>query len=180
MDNLENEALETESTNEAPRKRQQRRQNPRAEAERIRARGPSEAERIPMGVVHQKLSVRDYDNQLEGYSARFFNDTGNRINDAIKGGWMPVYQEGNLDLGDGEYDPDRDIWVSQVVGTQEGGKPLLAYLMKIKKEWYDADQANKAAKIQEVDDAISKRGIDQPIGDQHYVKTAKYDIGSKA
>ncbi len=161
-----------------PRKRRTRRTNPRAEAEQKRAKG-IQGERIPVGVQQLSLSLRDYGEQLPGFVPRWVNDEGNRIQDFLRGGWVPIYKD-NIDVGEGdEYIVDQDTWVSEVVGSFESGRPKTAFAMKIKKEWYNADQAKKAAAIKEVDDMIMRRGINQPDGGNHYVKQANYSTNRK-
>lgn len=43
------------------------------------------------------------------------------------------------------------------VGTQEGGAPQMGYLMEIRQEFYDEDQAIKQAEVDKIDDAIFRR-----------------------
>mgnify|MGYP003343017742 FL=1 len=100
-----------------------------------------------------KLSVN---NQIPGYHMHIFNDEPGRIQTAIDGGWEFVTPDevggvkdsvtsGNTDLGDK---------VRFLVGTSEKGDGLYAYLLKIKQEWYDEDQAEIQKRNDRVDDAI--------------------------
>ena len=100
-----------------------------------------------------KLTVN---NQIPGYHMHIFNDEPGRIQTAIDGGWEFVTPDevggvkdsvtsGNTDLGDK---------VRFLVGTSEKGDGLYAYLLKIKQEWYDEDQAEIQKRNDRVDDAI--------------------------
>jgi len=100
-----------------------------------------------------KLTVNK---QIPGYHLHIFNDEPGRIQTAIDGGWEFVTPDevggvkdsvtsGNTDLGDK---------VRFLVGTSEKGDGLYAYLLKIKQEWYDEDQAEIQKRNDRVDDAI--------------------------
>lgn len=99
--------------------------------------------RVPLGTPQQKLAYP----QRPGYARRWFNDVGNRIHDAGQAGYEHV-----------EKDEDgREVRVSTRVGTQEGGAPMIAYLMEIRQEFYDEDQATKQQAVDAIDDAILRR-----------------------
>lgn len=156
------------------RGRPPRHENPRAMAEKARERG-LDGERVPLGVPHLKLTVRDYQGQLQGYVGRWINDKPGRIQRAIQGGYMPVYRDA-LEVGEGEdYNPDQSTWVCQEVGTQESGQPLRAYLMKIKEAWYNEDQAKKQQSIDDIDRSILGGQINEQSGDGRYVKQVSYN-----
>jgi hypothetical protein len=100
-----------------------------------------------------KLTVN---NQIPGYHMHIFNDEPGRIQTAIDGGWEFVTPDevggvkdsvvsGNTDLGDK---------VRFLVGTSEKGDGLYAYLMKIKEEWWQEDQAEIQKRNDRVDEAI--------------------------
>lgn len=158
-----------------------RRENPRAVAEKLRERGADGHERVPLGGMHQKLTVRDYGGQLVGFVARWRSDRDSNIETALQAGYVPVYKEG-VEIGDGhDYNPDRSTWVTKHGGTHEHGQPRKMYLMKIKKEWYEQDQAAKQRQIDKIDEAIRGDGIPATEGDgtNRYVKTADYSINSR-
>lgn len=139
--------------------------NPRADRKNARdARGREK--RVPLGVIRNKLAAP----QRAGYVRRWMNDQSNKIPDALKGWWDfvekgdhyevrgpfadPEYE--NIHIGEGADDRNIDIGsrVCQVVGTKEGGAPLIAYLMEIKEEYHKEDKAAKAKQVKEIDDAI--------------------------
>lgn len=93
---------------------------------------------------------------VEGYHLHILNDSPGRIQQALDGGWEFVTPEEvggtkenvvsrNTDLGDK---------VRFLVGRSEDGQPLYAYLMKIKQEWWEEDQATLQKKNNMVDEAI--------------------------
>ena len=102
-----------------------------------------------------KLKVRG---TIPGYHLHVLNDITGRIDTALQGGYEFVTEseiEGvtnnvtsrNTDIGDK---------VRFLVGKTDTGEPLYAYLMKIKQEWYDEDQAAIAEKNNKVDSALKK------------------------
>jgi hypothetical protein len=121
----------------------------RTEAERPRA----ERKRNVFNATQAKLTVN---HEIPGYHLHIFNDEPGRIQTALDGGYEFVSPDevggvkdsvvsGNTDLGDK---------VRYLVGSSEKGDGLYAYLMKIKQEWYDEDQAEIQKRNDLVDDAI--------------------------
>lgn len=98
--------------------------------------------RVPLGTLRPKL---DYPSR-PGYVRRFFNDVGNRIHDAGQAGYEFV-----------EEDVDgRSQRVSRRVGTNEDGTAMIAHLMEIREEFYNEDQAVKAARLDEMDAQMNR------------------------
>jgi len=104
-----------------------------------------------MGGYSQNLAV----DLPEGYVGRWFNDVGDRIRRALRAGYQPVLKDGTM--GDvnvsGGDEADMGQWTNKRVGKGDNG-PLMGYLMAIKKEWYDEDQAKKQRDLDMVDEAI--------------------------
>ena len=96
--------------------------------------------RVPLGSMKTKL---DYPSR-PGYVRRWFNDQGNRLYDAGRAGYEFVE----------ETNEGRTIKVSRRVGTHDDGQPLMAYLMEIRQEFYDEDQAIKQKVVDDIDAAI--------------------------
>ena len=116
--------------------------------------------RVPLGVPRSKLTVP----QREGYHRRWINDVPGRLHAAGQAGWEYV-EDPDLHVGDGAESGNSDMGsrVSRLVGKTESGGPLRAYLMEIKQEFYEEDQAAKLAVVDETDRAIreGKIGDDQ-------------------
>lgn len=95
--------------------------------------------------------------KIKGYVPRWFNDEENRLPRAQDAGWEFVTP---LDFP--EFKPSQQVApnsdlgsrISVVCGTDDQGKPIRAYLMKISKEWADADNREKMDAIDETDRAI--------------------------
>lgn len=106
--------------------------------------------RKPLGGIRQKLAVENKD---DAYVYRWVAGML-RARSAIEGGYEPVL------LSDEEYDEDVEAhtdpgqWVSRPTGREEQGNPQISYLMRIRREWYDEDQAMKSAELDRVDAAI--------------------------
>jgi len=121
-------------------------------------------QRIPIGVPRQKLSVS---NEIPGYRLYWFNDYPGRIEAAEAAGYEFVTNQevkindfvtvGNADLGSK---------VKRLVGKNEDGSPLYAYLMKIRLEWFEEDQRELQAQIDRTDSSI-RRGTLSPAEYQY-------------
>lgn len=130
--------------------------------------------RVPLGVPRQKLNAP----QRPGYVRRWVNDDPGRLDAAQEGGYEYVTGESRSEGGatDG-----MGAKISRVVGTRDGGAPITAYLMEIKKEWYDEDQEAKQGKIDDSEAAL-RRGQDQhgkPGVDGRYVPQGGISINTK-
>ncbi len=111
-------------------------------------------ERVPFSANRKRLSLNK---QFDGFVTRWFNDVDDRLQRAEDGGYQFVHrkdigQVGDKDVSNGNTDVNSRV--SRVVGRQPTGQPIRAYLMKIRKDWYDADQAKKEEINKRVDDAI--------------------------
>ncbi|MCI0559224.1 MAG: hypothetical protein MN733_12075 [Nitrososphaera sp.] len=128
-----------------------------------------ERARRPMGVPRAKLAIPD----LPGYMGRVVNDTPGRIAMALEGGYEFVNKAEAPNWGDSEVTPgnsDLGTRVSRVVGTHPDGTAMRGYLMRIRKEWYDEDQAAKMQKVDEIDSAIKHGTHNSRAADKRYVK----------
>lgn len=100
-----------------------------------------------------KISVNE---QVPGYHLHVFTDTGSRIQEAMDGGYefvSPTEVGGvsenvvsrNGDLGDR---------IRYLVNPRAQGTEQYGYLMKIRQEWHEEDQAELQAKNNRIDAAI--------------------------
>lgn len=96
--------------------------------------------RQPFGSQTQKLAYP----KREGYHHHWFNDTPGRVDQALQAGYVHVKDKTGKN-------------VSRVVGTQDGGGGLTAFLMEIPQEWYDEDMAREEERNFATEAAI-KRG----------------------
>jgi len=83
---------------------------------------------------------------------RFVNDLGSRISNFQSAGYEFV-QDSDLVVGDSRIFDASDLGSAKSVTSNDGTK---SYLMRIKKEWYDEDQAAKAAQVEETEKAMKQ------------------------
>jgi hypothetical protein len=125
----------------------------------------SERKRVPLGTHRQKLNVDGYDIPPDKV-ARWINDHPGRLDTARNGGYTFV-RDPKKSLSAGE-DPLRVASmgdsVSAIVGTQESGQPLTAYLMVIDKDLYEEDKKAKEAEMDKTDAAI-RRGVGSGVSE---------------
>lgn len=103
----------------------------------------SQRKRVPIGGRRTKLQLSQNElDALKDYKLRWINDSQGRIPAAEAGGYEFVSPEEASSLGEGAIhagNSDLGARVSKVV-DRHGTR---AYLMKIRKDWYDEDQAEK-------------------------------------
>lgn len=118
--------------------------------------------RIPIG-QRGRLNVGGKD---PNYEYRFVNDVGDRIGMFQEAGYELVSKEQHK-VGDNRLDVATADGsnASVSVGVKPNGDPQRAYLMRIKKEWYDEDQAVKLEKIKEFQEALQKPKIEGAYGE---------------
>ena len=103
-----------------------------------------------------RLGVRESALDLGRFKYRWVNDDGVRMHRFTEqDDWAPVTQEG------GEVKDSSNIGaaISAVAGTKENGQPMRAYLLRKRKDWWEADQRQK---IEEIDEMFNqmRRGND--------------------
>ena len=118
--------------------------------------------RLKKGVFNGTRGKLVVDGEIPGYHLHIINDDRNRLQDATSNGYefvSPKEIEGvseNVVSRNGELGSDR---VRFLVGSQENGQPMYAYLMKLRQEWYDEDQAELQKKNDMIDNAVRKGTI---------------------
>jgi hypothetical protein len=130
----------------------------RQQREQSRENAEPRRERIPVGVPRLKLDG----GQRQGFVRRWVNDDGNRLQDFQAGGYEFVMNQ--LPAGsDITARESTDSRVSRVVGTKADGSPLTAYLMEIRRDWYEEDQAAKQKRLDDQESQM-RRGEDSQGG----------------
>ena len=133
-----------------------------------RPRKEPKVQRVPFGAHRTKLQVPP----IKGFVLRWINDVDGRPERAIEGGYTYVDpSEVPAKIGQGQLHQDNtDInsKVSKVV-SRENNKPVRAYLMKIKEEWYKEDQVTKEKVNQQVDEALKQGQPGGNVVDNQYV-----------
>lgn len=152
-----------------------------AEPNQSEVRGRNEVdvrkERIPFGVPQSRLTVA---NQDPNFVYRWVNDDGRgRLDRAVQGGYE--FAPDTMRVGTGSRDGNSDVGskVSRVVGTQEGGAGMRAYLMRIPRDLYNEDQAAKQRQVDEIDKAIKRGDAHKSGDDNRYVPSAGISLSDK-
>lgn len=149
----------------------------------MKARRQDRRKRVPFGISRQKLNLdAAIDARLKKAELRprwINDDESGRIAGAMEGGYDFV--EADKDTVVGDEQQEKDLRIRKVVGKTREGKPQYAYLMAIKEEYYQEDQALKEAENAKVDEAIrggKPQGVkDHGIPAEHggtYVKNISY------
>lgn len=107
--------------------------------------------RKPFGSTELKLAYPD----REGFHRHWFNETAGRIGRAQEAGYEHVKADGKN--------------VSRVVGTAEGGGPLMAFLMEIPEEFYREDMAAEQRVIDDKEESIRRGVAEGKEGEGQYV-----------
>lgn len=100
--------------------------------------------RTPLGSPQAKLGGKEFISP--GCVGRWINDRAGRLVQAKQAGYTHVEEK------DGTRGRGKSI--KRIVGTHPNGEPMHAYLMEIKKEFYDEDQAAKLQPVDEIEAAI--------------------------
>jgi hypothetical protein len=108
--------------------------------------------RAPFGAMGQKLAYEP----RPGFHRHWTNDTPGNVASRLSGGYEHVK--------DKEGKP-----VSAVVGTMEGGGPLIAYLLEIPDEWYEEDMRKQQEEVDRRVEALKRGEANRQEGDGRYV-----------
>ena len=121
--------------------------------------------RVPLGVPRLRMSVSG----RTGFKRRWVNDKGDRISQALEGGYSLVPRDG------AEFTEEdvvnRNDSLNNAVSKSVNSGESKAYLMEIPTALYNADQKVKAANINDTEEGL-RRGADthgQPGSDGRYI-----------
>lgn len=123
-------------------------------------------QRTPLGAPRLRLKVEE----KPGVVRRWINDKDSRLLHAEEGGYR--YVERLTEVGTPDVVPgntDLGSRTSKVVGTNEDGSPLRAYLMEIDREDYEQDQVVKEEAILSTEDTIRHGNLDGKASDGRYI-----------
>ena len=121
--------------------------------ETVQAAKPVRAKRTPIN-GRNILSVT---NKADGYEYRFVNDVGDRIEIFKERGWELVDAK-DVRIGDRRVDPAAGTLGSKAHASvdKQGTK---AFVMRIPKDWYEEDQAEKAKAIAEQEKSMKQSAL---------------------
>lgn len=129
----------------------------------------TESQKAPRGrVKRQPIRARgrlNVNGKDPNYVYRFVNDIGDRVQMFQEAGYELV-DKSDHKIGDNRLDiasPD-GTHAKVSVGISPKGEAQRAYLMRIKREWYEEDQEAKQAEIRQVQEQIKNPNIDGTYG----------------
>lgn len=119
--------------------------------------------RKPFGSLGQKLAYA----ARPGYHRHWFNDTRIRLTEALEAGYTYVVDDNGRN-------------VQRVVGVNEGGTPLMGFLMETPQEWYNEDMIVQQREVDKVDEAIHRGSVEGQVGqDGRYIPSRGISISTR-
>jgi hypothetical protein len=117
------------------------------------ADGATRKRRNTFNGTEAKISVRQ---QIDGYHLHVFTDSGSRIQEAMDSGYEFVRPEEVGGVSENVVSRNGDLGerIRYLVNPRANGTEQYGYLMKIRQEWYEEDQAELQAKNNRIDSAI--------------------------
>lgn len=117
-----------------------------------------ENKRTPINGRRGKLNVKGKD---PTYEYRVVNNVDDRVAEFLEAGYELVKNDGSHIIGDKRVATPGSLDSNMEISVGGGDK---AVLMRIKKEWYDEDQAAKQAGIDELENTIRTPNIEGSYG----------------
>jgi len=111
-------------------------------------RNASNRKRIPVGGNRNILTVAGKD---KSYVYRWVNDTDGRLMEFNQAGYEHVLKDNVDSIGESDVKQASNLGKTVSKGVGQG---TVAYLMRIRKEFYEEDQSSKAVKTQKSEDLI--------------------------
>jgi len=94
------------------------------------------------------------------YTYRFVNDTGDRVQEFLDNGWEKVPAK-NVRIGDKRVGTPSTEGSDAVASVGQGMK---AHVLRIRKDWYDEDQAAKQAHVNATEEAMREKALEGNYG----------------
>ena len=104
-------------------------------------------QRVKRTPINGQRSILNVKGKDPAYSYRIVNDVDDRINEFLERGYEIVTEEG-IQVGDKRVAKPTQSGSAVELSVGQGTK---AFLMRIKKEWYDEDQAEKNSKVDQIE-----------------------------
>ena len=121
------------------------------------AKAPSgRTQRVPVG-SRKVLTVAGKD---PNYEYRIINDSGDRVQEFLEAGYELVSND-SVRVGDKRVNKASAEGSKAQLSVGQGQK---AFVVRIKKEWYDEDQAKKQAHVNELESATKAKALDGTYG----------------
>ncbi len=94
------------------------------------------------------------------YVYRIINDSGDRVQEFMEAGYELV-KEGSVSVGDKKVNKASSEGTVSQVSVGQGQK---AFVVRIKKEWYEEDQAAKQVRVDELENSTKAKALDGTYG----------------
>jgi hypothetical protein len=121
------------------------------------AKAPSgRPQRVPVG-TRNVLTVAGKD---PNYEYRIINDSGDRVQEFLDAGYELVERD-SVRVG------DKRVGTASAEGSKAQlsvGQGMKGFVVRIKKEWYQEDQARKQAHVNELESATKAKALDGTYG----------------
>lgn len=123
----------------------------------VKKRAARKSNRVPVGGNRQKLTIPSHIEEYlknEGLVPRWVNDTPGNISEHLQAGYFPVEDRGGeVAVGEENVDHARssDSTIRKAVGATKAYANTEAILMAIPKDYYDEDQQEKQAELDELE-----------------------------
>jgi hypothetical protein len=127
-----------------------------AEKEAISKAPVGRVTRVPVG-SRNVLTVKGKD---PNYEYRIVTDKEDRVTQFLEAGYEIVADDA-ADVGDKRVQTASSIGSKKHISVGQGEK---AFLMRIKKEWYQEDQLAKQRRVNEVESSIREKALDGTYG----------------
>jgi hypothetical protein len=122
------------------------------------AKAPSgRVQRTPIG-TRNILTVKGKD---PNYVYRYVNDVDDRVSQFQAAGYELV-EDNEVQVGDKRINSATSLGSKKHVSVGQGTK---AYVMRIKREWYEEDQAAKLGRVAELERATKEKALDGAYGE---------------
>ena len=113
-------------------------------------------QRVPVG-TRNVLTVAGKD---PSYEYRVINDSGDRVQEFLDAGYELVEKD-SVRVGDKRVNSASAEGSVSQISVGQGQK---AFVVRIKKEWYEEDQAAKQAKVNALEDSTKAKALDGTYG----------------
>ena len=113
-------------------------------------------QRVPVG-SRKVLTVAGKD---PSYEYRIINDSGDRVQEFVEAGYELVDND-SVRVGDKRVNSASAEGSKAQLSVGQGQK---AFVVRIKKEWYEEDQAKKQAHVNELENATKAKALDGTYG----------------
>lgn len=101
-------------------------------------------------------NVLSVSNKQAGYHYRFVNDMGDRVQSFLDNGWEQVAAD-DVIVGDRRVAAAKGLGSKAQASVNKDGTK--AFVMRIKQEWFDEDQAEKAKHVDELEKSMKQQAL---------------------